>query len=137
MKTNSKILICLLIVLFVSACVQNGTQQIDFAVPTPLPDSMMNKRNHKNLIAVYEGNTLCYENKDGTKTYYLYSAPVEENTSRIEQSDNRFITTGKYTDKAYPEIFSENTGITITKNNFSFTIYQECMRWVIYSQGTF
>lgn len=123
MKTNSKILICLLIVLFVSACVQNGTQQIDFAVPTPLPDSMMNKRNHKNLIAVYEGNTLCYENKDGTKTYYLYSAPVEENTSRIEQSDNRFITTGKYTDKAYPEIFSENTGITITKNNFSFTIY--------------
>jgi len=79
-------------------------------------------REHKELTSDYNGeNILSYKNADGTKTIYMFSAPIEEsnntisliNEGNLKSEGYRYLNDGRYIQKLLPDLFSRKTGVII------------------------
>jgi len=79
---------------------------------TPL---QMKEYGHKKLLDSHE-NIFTYLNEDGTRTVYIFSAPLEREKLCVMQGENEYRSKGDYTEIILPYDFNQEHGIRIGEN---------------------
>ena len=121
---NKKSILSILVVfaLLMTGCANKNSGYI--TVATPFSEELK-----KELELVEESydytaeNLQTYERADGSTVLYLSSAPIEQSSNKIEESDDTLEADGTYFDKTFPRSLSEETPIEITGKGSFANIY--------------
>lgn len=117
--------VCLLIIL--SGC-SHGVEYQTSA--KRLSSNELQANGHTQMNSDYSDNNITsYDNRDGTKTIYVYAAPVEKNFDdetgeiKIEETDSEYVCQGSYVQITIPKTLTEQGGITVKNSDGSIELF--------------
>ena len=83
-----------------------------------LDREQMSEKDHVDWIKDYSShNIAAYENKEGTKTLYIYSGLIENTKNYTVSEENEYLADGTYVTKKFPKSFNKDSGIYIISNS--------------------
>ena len=113
-----------LLVIAIILCGCSNEIEFNSTIATPFSDEQMAALGlQKTADNYYLENVQAYENEDGGKVVYLYSAPIEESLNLIVENEEEYIVDGSYFNKNFPFELSNVTPIEVSNGGNFVRIY--------------
>lgn len=123
---KNKIIFCIItisVIVIIVILLNNNAKILDNVTKAyVLNANEMKERGHTTLINSKYNNVLQYNNLDGTRTIYVFSAPIEYINNEIVEINNDYMNTGTHTTKVFPKVINNVNGITVSSSSTKIVI---------------